>query len=192
MNGYFWLFAFASIMGLPLVMEITLRMDRKLRYRIRFRLAGLRVAQKREQEEEAEEKVLSAKTAKGLFSLDGRLAWSLLRGGHVMKALRVMHLDSIHIHVRFSFQDAALTALAFSTVRMISQTILMCIGNSVSVFGRVEMDYAGQGTQARVQCIFSCRLGILLAAALRLVTAILCARSELMKTEEEPYAASSH
>ena len=192
MNVYFWLFASAAILSLPLAMEVTLRLDQKLRYRIRFHLAGVRVAQKRKQDEEAGENVVSAQTAKGLFSLDGRLAWRLLRGGHVLKALRVMKLDSIHVHARLSFQDAALTAVAFSGFRMVAQTLLLCLRPSVHIGGRVEMDYAGQGTQARLQCIFSCRLGILLAAALRLVAAILSARSELMKTEEEPYAAASH
>ena len=192
MNAYFWIFVFAAVLSLPLVMEVTLRMDQKLRYRVRFHLAGVKVAQKREQDEEAQEKVLSVKTARGLFSLDGRLAWRLLHGGHVMKALRVMRLKSVCVHARFSFQDAAATALCFSGARMLLQTWMMCTAKPVLLSGRMEMDYAGSGTQIRLECIFSCRLGILLSAALRLASAVLSERSELMKTEEEPYAAASH
>ena len=192
MNVYFWMFGIAGLLAVPMTLQVTLRAGNGLHYHVRLRAAGLPLAQKDEQGEEAEEKVFSRQTARGLFSLDGKMVWPLIHQGHLVRAVKVMRLEKLHVRIRLSFQDAAATAVSFAAVRTLVQTLLSCAQTTLPLEGRVEMNYAAQGSEVLVRGIFSARLGSLLAAALRLMRAALRVRTRILKTEEEPYAAASH
>jgi len=194
MNVYFWLFGIAGVLSIPMTLQVTLRAGRKIHYHVRFRAAGLPLAQKEEQGDEAEERVFSRQTARGLFALDGKMVWPLIRQGHVMRAVRVMRLEKLFIRIRLSFADAAITAMSFAAVRAFAQTLLLCTQRALPLEGRVETGDVNEGTEVLVRGIFSARLGSLLAAALRLALAAVRVRAGIShgKTEEEQYAAASH
>lgn len=192
MNVYFWLFGIAGILSVPMTLQATLRMDGKIHYHIRLRAGGLPLAEKDEQGEGAEEKVFSRQTARGLFTLDGRVVWPMIHQGHLVRAVKVMRLEKLYVRIRLSFQDAATTAMSFAALRILVQTLLSCVQTTLPLDGRVEMNYAAQGSEVLVRSIFSARLGSLLAAALRLMLAALRVRRGILKTEEEHYAAASH
>ena len=194
MNMYFWLFGIAGILSGPMTLHVTLRLGKGIRYHIRLRAAGLPLAQKDEQGGEAEEKMLSAKTARGLFAMDGRLIWPLIHQGHLFRAVKVMRLETMSVRIRLSFADAAATAVSFSAIRTFVHALLLCAGRTFPLHGQVEMNYAAEGSEVLVRSIFSARLGSLLAAALRLALAAARVRAGIShpKTEEEQYAAASH
>lgn len=192
MNVYFWLFGIAGVLSIPITLQVTLRVGRGVHYHICFRAAGLPLAKREEQGEEAEEKMFSRQMARGLFSLDGRMVWPLIRQGHVMRAVRVMRLEKLFVRIRLSFSDAAATAMSFAAVRAFAQTLLLCTQTSLPLDGRVEMNHAAEGSEVLMMGIFSARLGSLLAAALRLALAAVRVRAGIShsKAEEEQYAAS--
>lgn len=190
MNLYFWLFSLCAVLSAPVKIDVSICMKHGVRYGVRLQMAGLPVMKKKTEEDDTE-KVDSAQMTKGLFSLDRQLMAALLRGGYVKQAVSALQLERLSIHARLSFEDAALTAVSYAAVRTVLHAALLCWHHPEVIQGRVEMDFQQKGSEAFVRCIFSARLGSILAAALRLFAAILRIRARLM-TEEETYAATSH
>ena len=191
MNLYFWLFVLLAVLGTPLEIHLVLHIGKGFRYRIRLKLGGAAVVQKN-QEDEAEKRI-SVRTVRGMFAMDRRILWALWRGGHVKKALTAIRFERCTLQARLSFQDAALTAMSCAALHTLVQTLSCCMAPaSFPLSGRVEMNYRGEGTRIRIGCIFSARLGMLLAATLRLALAVVSVRAGIMKAEEEQYAAASH
>lgn len=192
MNLYFWLFVLLAALGTVLEIHLVLHIGNSFRYRIRLKLAGVPVLQKA-QEGAGDEKRVSAKTVRGMFAMDRRVLWALWRGGHVKKALKVIRFERCTLQARFSFPDAALTAMSCAALHTLVRTLSCCMAPaSFPLSGQVEMNYRGEGTVIRIRCIFSARLGMLLAAALYLALAVIWTRAGIMKAEEEKYAAASH
>ena len=193
MNLYFWLFSLCAVLSVPIRIHVSARLGREVRYRMRMQAAGLPVVKKKTEEERTDEETVdSAKMAKRLFALDGPLVFSLLREGHLKRAMHALRVELFYVHARLSFENAALTAMSYAAVRTFLQTALLCLHHPPTIQGRVEMDFRQQGSEVFVRCILSARLGSLLAAALRLFAAILRIRARLLTKEEENYAAASH
>ena len=94
--------------------------------------------------------------------------------------------------MRFSFDDAAATALCYAAVQTLLRT-LACAGVLPRVLdGRVEMDFQAKGTEVFASGIISARLGSLGMAAIQLGAALLGERARRNRSEEETYAAASH
>lgn len=189
MNLYFWLFSLCAVLSAPVRIYVSIRIQHGVRYGVRLQMAGLPVMKKKA--EEITEKMDSAQMGKGIFSLNRQLVAALLRGGYVKRAVSALQLERLSIHARLSFENAALTAVSYAAVRTVLHAALLCWHHPEVIQGRVEMDFQQKGSEAFVRCIFSARLGSILAAALRLFAAILRIRARLM-TEEETYAATSH
>ncbi len=187
MNLYFWLFVLLSLLITPVSAELHIRVERGVHYRARLRVAGVRVA-RREDQPDAEKQLQAGNVMKGMKGWDHALAFTLFRQGHLQRVFRVMTWRNVEVHARISFEDAALTALAYAFVRTVLQTVAH--GRPLPVKGRVEADFRGQGTALSFRGIASARLGMLLAAAIRLWLAASAERAKRGKAEEEQYAAS--
>lgn len=191
MNPYFWLFSVCALLMTPLSAHVSVRLGQGVRYRVRLQAAGLPFLQKKEESQpEEEEQVDAREVARGALSPDLPVALSLWRSGAIRRALGALRLDSLYIHARISFADAAATAMAYAAVRTFAQTLALCVPNPARVQGRVEADFRGEGTEIFARCIVSGRLGSLGAAALRLGWAVTRTRARLL--EEDSYAAASH
>lgn len=192
MNGYFWLFALCALLATPVTAHVQLRIGRGVHYRLRLQAAGLPFLRKKEAESNEGEKTLhSRQMAKGLFAADGRMLYSLFRGGHLKRTLKAFHLQSVWVHIRLSFADAAQTALCYAALRTILQTVLSCHSSADILRGRVEADFQSQGTEIFLRCILSTRLGILTAALIRTGAAMIRLRVKT-RTEERYDAQASH
>lgn len=189
MNPYFWLFSLCALLMTPMTAHITLRLDRGLHYRIRLQAAGLPFAQKTEKEEQQEEEtVQTASIAKRFFTMDHQLLTQLLRGGHMGRALKVLHVQKVDLYARIAFSDAAATALVYALGCTALQAFLACAPHRYALQVRMEAEWNGGGTKICLRCIAGARLGNLALAAIRLGVAALRTRSGLAK--EEQHAAS--
>ena len=190
MNLYFWLFSLYALWITPVHISTSLRLGKEIRHHTRIRIAGIAIRKKESQE--AESRLRGNDVARGIFSMDLPLVLRLLRRGHIGRAFGSLKMESVYLHVRISFADAAATAMCYAAVRILIQTALSCLPLAGRLSGRVDMDFEGAGSEVFMRCMFSTRLGILIAAVLRLMLAVIRERAARMKPEEEPYAAASH
>lgn len=189
MNLYFWAFSFYAFMITPVSVQAHILIEKGFHYRFRFRAAGLPVLRKIKQEQ-PESQLRSVDILKNVKQWDAGLAVSLIREGHLGRLWRLFQWRDCEIHARISFEDAALTAMAYAVIRTVAQTWGRI--HPPHVRGRVEMDFQGQGAMLSLRCIASVRLGSLLAAAVRLWLAAIRYRSGRLSAEEENYASASH
>ena len=117
---------------------------------------------------------------------------SLFRQGHIGRFVNAFSLTDSYLYLRISFQDAAMTAMCYAAARVFLQTLLLCRNQRSRLRGRVEMNFQNRGTEMEAECIFSARMGNLLAAILRLTIAVIRMRLANFRAEEKKYAAASH
>lgn len=188
MNLYFWFFAVCAFAMTPVEIEALVRLDRTVRWKIRLRFAGLPVLRKR-QKEKHEKNLQTGRLIRALFSPGGRFLRSLIREEALQWFLRAFRWQSAQVYARLSFADAANTALAYSLIRTLLETLGRLGVVPGGITGRVEADFHALGTKVDLRGIFSARLGTLLVAGIRLGLAALRVRARLA-LEEETYAAS--
>lgn len=185
MNPYFWLFSLYAFLITPIRVHVSVRIGKGVWYRVRLQAAGLPFVRKTDAPE-AEEPVQQEDVARTLSGWQPFV--QLVREGEVQKALRVIHMETLYVHARFSFNDAALTALCYAGLHTLLRTLFHCGLSPRALSGRVEADFDGRGTQLFVRSIISARLGSLVPAAIRLWTAY----AKHARLKEETYAAASH
>lgn len=76
-----------------------------------------------------------------------------------------VHLESAYLHVRFSFDDAAVTALCYAALQTLLRTLACAGALPRTLDGRVEMDFRAEGTEVFASGIIGARLGSLGMAA---------------------------
>lgn len=187
MNLYFWLFSLCALLMTPIGAQIHIRVEKGIHYRVRLRAAGLPVFRKKKQEE-PEKPLRSGDVMKGMKNWDYGLLGMLMRQGHFRRMLRLVEWRDVEIRARISFEDAALTAMAYTLIRTVLQTAAFI--RPLPVKGRVEMDFRGEGTQLSLRCIATARLGSLMTAAVRLWTASVIDQAK--RSAEEETDAASH
>ena len=129
----------------------------------------------------------SGAVMKGMRGWDYGMLVSLVRDDHFGHLLRLFEWRDAELRARISFEDAALTAILYGLVRTVLQTAAHI--RPLPWKGRVEMDFRGEGTRISFRCIATARLGMLMAAAVRLWLAAIGYRAK-RSAEEEGYAAS--
>ena len=193
MNPYLLAFSIYALLITPVTLHCSVRVGKAVRYRLRIQAAGLPFIRKTKEPPPQEERTVHeedvARTLSEPWIWPAKRAVGLRR---LKRLLRAIHLESAYLHVRFSFDDAAATALCYAAVQTLLRT-LACAGVLPRVLdGRVEMDFQAKGTEVFASGIISARLGSLGMAAIQLGAALLGERARRNRTEEETYAAASH
>ncbi len=192
MNWYFCLFALYVLFITPLTFHVSVRIGQGVHYRVKVQAAGLPVAWRKGEPQKQKEKQLSSrKTVRKLLSTDGGMLLSLLRCGALNRLCSVFRVQNVWVHIRFSFADAAQTALCYAALRLLLQTLFSCVPRTAAVNGRAEADFRAQGTEMFVRCILSARLGMLITALARTGAAVIRLRMAAA-AKEETYAEASH
>ena len=193
MNPYLLAFSIYALLITPVTLHCSVRVGKAVRYRLRIQAAGLPFIRKTKEPPPQEERTVHEEDV--ARTLSEPWIWPAIRVvglRRLKRLLRAIHLESAYLHVRFSFDDAAATALCYAAVQTLLRT-LACAGVLPRVLdGRVEMDFQAKGTEVFASGIISARLGSLGMAAIQLGAALLGERARRNRTEEETYAAASH
>ena len=193
MNPYLLAFSIYALLITPVTLHCSVRVGKAVRYRLRIQAAGLPFIRKTKEPPPQEERTVHEEDV--ARTLSEPWIWPAIRSvglRRLKRLLRAIHLESAYLHVRFSFDDAAATALCYAAVQTLLRT-LACAGVLPRVLdGRVEMDFQAKGTEVFASGIISARLGSLGMAAIQLGAALLGERARRNRTEEETYAAASH
>ena len=193
MNPYLLAFSIYALLITPVTLHCSVRVGKAVRYRLRIQAAGLPFIRKTKEPPPQEERTVHEEDV--ARTLSEPWIWPAIRAvglRRFKRLLRAIHLESAYLHVRFSFDDAAATALCYAAVQTLLRT-LACAGVLPRVLdGRVEMDFQAKGTEVFASGIISARLGSLGMAAIQLGAALLGERARRNRTEEETYAAASH
>ena len=189
MNLYFWLFALYALLIIPVDIRIHVRYEKGLYYRFRISAAGLAVTKKqKDAAHQAENRFQPGSLLRGMKKGDVSVWTALIRQGHIGRTVRLFRWHDIQIRAHISCEDAAQTAMLYALARTVLQTAAHF--RKLPVTGRVEMDFEGRGSQFSLRCMTSVRLGILMAAAMRLYLAAAREKAKRLAPEEELYAAS--
>ena len=193
MNPYLLAFSIYALLITPVTLHCSVRVGKAVRYRLRIQAAGLPFIRKTKEPPPQEERTVHEEDV--ARTLSEPWIWPAIRAvglRRLKRLLRAIHLESAYLHVRFSFDDAAATALCYAAVQTLLRT-LACAGVLPRVLdGRVEMDFQAKGTEVFASGIISARLGSLGMAAIQLGAALLGERARRNRTEVETYAAASH
>lgn len=193
MNPYLLAFSIYALLITPVTLHCSVRVGKAVRYRLRIQAAGLPFIRKTKEPPPQEERTVHEEDV--ARTLSEPWIWPAIRAvglRRLKRLLRAIHLESAYLHVRFSFDDAAATALCYAAVQTLLRT-LACAGVLPRVLdGRVEMDFQAKGTEVFASGIISARLGSLGMAAIQLGAALLGERARRNRSEEETYAAASH
>ena len=188
MNPYLLAFSIYALLITPITLHVSVRVGRQVRYRLRVQAAGLPFLRKIKEPQPQEEHTVHEEDV--ARTLSEPWIWPALRAiglKRLRRALHAVHLESAYLHVRFSFDDAAATAL-----QPLLRTLACAGALPRTLDGRVEMDFRAEGTEVFASGIIGARLGSLGMAAIQLGAALLGARARRNRTEEETYAAASH
>ena len=193
MNPYLLAFSIYALLITPVTLHVSVRVGRQVRYRLRVQAAGLPFLRKIKEPQPQEEHTVHEEDV--ARTLSEPWIWPALRAiglKRLRRALHAVHLESAYLHVRFSFDDAAATALCYAALQTLLRTLACAGALPRTLDGRVEMDFRAEGTEVFTSGIIGARLGSLGMAAIQLGAALLGARARLNRTEEETYAAASH
>lgn len=187
MNLYFWFLATWALCITPVTLHVSLRMGRRMRYRLRLQIAGLPFVRKTPMESPMDEQPVDEDAVARTLSPQGmRLLSAGIKSGALRLVLRHVHIEQMYAHVRFSFDDAAQNALCCAAACTVLQTLHRCCPRARRVQARLEADFGRRGTEVFVRGIVSVRLGSLALAAVRLAAAL------TRQTEKEETYAASH
>ena len=193
MNPYLMAFSIYALLITPVTLHASVRVGRQVRYRLRVQAAGLPFIRKTKEPSPQEERTVHEEDV--ARTLSEPWLWPALRAiglKRLKRLLRAVHLESAYLHVRFSFDDAAATALSYAALQTLLRTLACAGALPRTLEGRVEMDFQAKGTEVFASGIIGARLGSLGMAAIQLGAALLGARARRNRTEEETYAAASH
>lgn len=193
MNPYLMAFSIYVLLITPVTLHASVRVGRQVRYRLRVQAAGLPFIRKTEEPPPQEERTVHEEDV--ARTLSEPWLWPALRAiglKRLKRLLRAVHLESAYLHVRFSFDDAAVTALSYAALQTLLRTLACAGALPRTLGGRVEMDFRAEGTEVFASGIIGARLGSLGMAAIQLGAALLAERARRNRTEEETYAAASH
>ena len=191
MNLYFWFFLLYALLITPVGVQLSIRIEQGIHYRVKLRVAGLPVLRQRDSEETAQEKRLSSAVLRnGMKKHHLALLASLFRQGHIQQVIKSLDWQKMEVNARISFADAAQTALAAALLRTSLETFSRC--HSMPLYSHIIADFNGQGMQITIHCIVAARVGSLSAAAIRLWLAAGSIQAKRLSAEEERYAAASH
>lgn len=192
MNPYFVAFSAYALLISPVRLHLSLRLGKRMSYRLRVQLIGLPFIRKTEEKPHEEQPVEEEKVAQTLAASDWRLPLFAVREGWLKWTLKRIHIQTLYLHARLSFDDAALNALCYAFLRTLLDTLARCGFQKGKFFSRLEVDFHALGTEVFVRGIIGARLGSLGIAALWLGALALNSRAQQARTEEESYAAASH
>ena len=147
MNPYLLAFSIYALLITPVTLHCSVRVGKAVRYRLRIQAAGLPFIRKTKEPPPQEERTVHEEDV--ARTLSEPWIWPAIRAvglRRLKRLLRAIHLESAYLHVRFSFDDAAATALCYAAVQTLLRT-LACAGVLPRVLdGRVEMDFQAKGT----------------------------------------------
>ena len=193
MNPYLLSFSIYALLITPVTLHCSVRVGKAVRYRLRIQAAGLPFIRKTKEPSPQEERTVHEEDV--ARTLSEPWLWPALRAiglKRLKRLLRAVHLESAYLHVRFSFDDAAATALSYAALQTLLRTLACAGALPRTLGGRVEMDFRAEGTEVFASGIIGARLGSLGMAAIQLGAALLGERARRNRTEEETYAAASH
>ena len=110
MNPYLLAFSIYALLITPITLHISVRVGRQVRYRLRVQAAGLPFLRKIKEPQPQEEHTVHEEDV--ARTLSEPWIWPALRAiglKRLRRALHAVHLESAYLHVRFSFDDAAVT-----------------------------------------------------------------------------------
>lgn len=172
MNPYFWCFSAYATLIAPLALCFRLRLGRRSGYRVRLQAAGLPFARKRtSQKDEDERPIQEESVVEAIASANWPLIRAIVSGGVLPKLWAALHWESLSLCARFSSGDAAQTALGFSSLRTLLETLEAAHGLPAFFTWRAEADFKAEGTEWLLQGIAMARLGSLLPVAAALAAA---------------------
>lgn len=193
MNPYLLAFSIYALLITPVTLHASVRVGRQVRYRLRVQAAGLPFIRKTKEPTPQEERTVHEEDV--ARTLSEPWIWPMLRAiglKRLKRMLCTLHLESAYIHVRFSFDDAAATALCYAALQTLLRALACAGALPRALDGHVEMDFQAKGTEVFASGIIGARLGSLGMAAIQLGAALLDERARRKRTEEETYAAASH
>lgn len=193
MNPYLLFFSLYAVLITPITLHASVRAGKELRYRLRVQAAGLPFVRMAQREEDGERPVREEDVAR---TLADPWLYRILSAVGIRRLaallMRAVHLERVYVHVRFSFADAAATALCYAAVQTALRALALAGAAPKALYGRVEMDFGGRGTELFARGIITARLGSLGMAAILVGAAMVSGRAGRGRTEEEAYAAASH
>lgn len=193
MNPYFWVMAVWSALITPVTIRMGIRFGKAVGWKVQIRIAGLPLIRRETPEKRKKDgKGVIGRMHEALTGADRKLTASLLHSGAFARFLKTFKWERLEIYLVLSFADAALTAVLYTLLRNVLQTLELCGALPKHTAGRVEMDFDAHGTELDLQGIISCRLGTLGLAAGRLLWAVLRTHAKRLTSEEERHAAASH
>lgn len=128
MNPYLLAFSIYALLITPITLHVSVRVGRQVRYRLRVQAAGLPFLRKIKEPQPQEEHTVHEEDV--ARTLSEPWIWPALRAiglKRLRRALHAVHLESAYLHVRFSFDDAAATALCYAALQTLLRT-LACAG----------------------------------------------------------------
>ena len=191
MNPYFLFFSLCALLGTPISLHASVRVGRRVRYQIRLQAAGLPFMRRKGEGDRSKERpVKQEDVARTVATADPQTLLCALKTVRSKRLYRLVHLESVYVHARLSFDNAALTALLFSFTRTVLETLARCSAYPNRLKGRMEADFHANGSELFIRGIFMARLGSLMYAAAVVAAGMLKARAAQARMEEETYAAS--
>ena len=191
MNPYFLFFSFCTLLGTPVSLHAGIRVGRRISYQIKVQAAGLPFMRRTGDGDRSQERpVRQEDVARTVATTDPQRLLCVLKTILSKRLLRLIQLESVYVHAKLSFTDAALTALLFSAARTVLETLACCSAYPSRLKGRMEADFHADGSELFIRGIFMARLGSLMYAAVVVAAAIIRASAAQARMEEETYAAS--
>lgn len=189
MNPYFVCFSAYAALILPLTLRFRVRLGGQAGYRLRLQAAGLPFVFRHAPEDKRDERPFPRREmAQALAHPDMALLRAALNGRVLSRALRGLEWRELDLYARFSFPDAAQTALWYGGTRTALRALNAAGALPPVLRWRLRADFSGQGTEAVVLGIVSFRLGSLLPVAAAFARAWLRerARAERLGPEGRP------
>lgn len=184
MNPYFILFSLYAAAITPLTLRFRLRLGKQSGYRLQLQAAGLPFVRRRTSDDRSDEQPIQEQdVAQTLAGANIPLIRALLRPSVLRRLWQLFNWRELELFIRFSFVDAAHTALSFCMSRTLLQA-LQTAGALPPVFKwQTEADFNAQGTELLFQGIVTFRLGSLLPAATTFALAYRRARAARHQSE---------
>ncbi|NLO84049.1 MAG: hypothetical protein GX096_01260 [Clostridiales bacterium] len=191
MNLYFLFLSVYALLITPISIHWSLRLGKRLGYRIRLQAAGFPFIKKRKPNDNDQEQLIEqSDVAQSLAKADITVLKAVLDKKVRQRFFHSIHLTSLHLQARISMQDACATALCFSAATTLLETLALLKRLPSAMTGRINADFSDQGSEVYIEGIFSARLGSLGITAILLSAAYVRARSKQSQPKEEAYAAS--
>ena len=190
LNPYFWFFAVWAFLITPVKIYAGVRLHREFYWEIRIVFAGMPIAEKKRKKSGEQHKTQEIqRLIQGWSSPGRRMASALFWDGTLKKFARCFRCEEVQVLAQVAFQDAAVSAMVYSLVRTVLETLRCCGIKNEKVTGRIAVDFQSQEPAVQVQGIFSARLGTIAIAGFQLLISALRYRAGLA-LEEKTYAAS--